>query len=206
MKTFSKNIKKNTKNLTKNLNDGHSNSDCYSITIRTGDGVILGSTLHLAIVDWFHDSDYREYIISIEKNTHRNDATEAHFQCGILLTQPQRQDNIRRSILNVLEKCINLTNDQRKYAVKVKPHKDWSILVNYCLKEVYRPDWAYHPSVIFDYKEHAEHLDKVYRKIDLHRILKYQKRIYYCSCLRSLYLNTDFSMPEPHEFICTCVK
>lgn len=110
-------------------NGKHYASNCYSITIRDGCGVDLGSKPHNDFVAWIKATALF-HVISIEKS-----GKAAHFQVGMILPSPLRQDSIRSQIMNLYEP-LNWNENQKKHAVKVIHHNDVRILFLYCIKEV----------------------------------------------------------------------
>lgn len=115
-------------------------SNLYSITIRTGNGVILGSN---PVNDLFAyiTKNFQYFLFSIEK-----EENEAHFQ-GMVFAEPsKRQDNVRRDLMKYTEAMYieglgdNLPTTKglsamRKYALKVSAHNDFNTLVRYVLKD-----------------------------------------------------------------------
>lgn len=109
----------------------------FSITIRLGEEIHLGNKWISALEEWFKDhSTYR--VLSVEKFQQDDEPLAGHFQGAIYLESPQRQDNIRRSLLALVEKfrAEPLTANQKKYGIEVRVHNNWELLVAYCLKEV----------------------------------------------------------------------
>lgn len=109
----------------------------FSITIRLGEEIHLGNKWISALEDWFLDhSTYR--VLSIEKFQQDDEPLAGHFQGAIYLESPQRQDNIRRSLLALVEKyrVEPLTANQKKYGIEVRVHNNWELLIAYCMKEV----------------------------------------------------------------------
>lgn len=116
-------------------------SDCYSITIRTGKGVNLGSNSFSKVLEYLYEiSQY--HVLSLEM-----DDEKRHLQGGIFTHVPLRQDKIREKILPyVLSMYKESMEDQgsvvtflgleqvKKNALCIKPHNNWEILVKYCLK------------------------------------------------------------------------
>jgi len=127
--------------------DKHTYSTCYSITIRTGYGISLGSYSVDSIIQAFtlEFPDVHASILTIEKAD-----LEAHFQGGIFYSSPKRQDKLRDYFL---PHVINLFKEQNphhtskqlesvsKYALKIVPHHSFPILFSYCTKEI-DGDWS----------------------------------------------------------------
>lgn len=121
-------------------NNNKTDSNCYSITIRTGNGINLGSNPVMQLLSYLRKSA-KYFIISKEMEDEN-----AHFQGGVFYESSKRQDNLRRDILSYAEQIYLDSNgdkpitekglqNMRKYSVKVVPHNDWDILVRYTLKE-----------------------------------------------------------------------
>jgi len=121
-------------------------SNCYSLTIRTGNGVFLGSSSISKVIELLHSlSDY--YVLSIEK-----EGVEAHLQGGFFnISQELRQDKVREKFLPLalqLYEDIELLNNGlittkgkenvKKHAVKLVSHNNFKVLSNYCLKDPIR--------------------------------------------------------------------
>lgn len=97
----------------------------YSVTIAFARGINLGLNpmqKALRVLEGISS----EFIFTEEKTK----KGFSHLQAGII--SRSRQDNIRRDILNCFP---DLSAHERRYAVKVKKHNDWQILVNYCTKQ-----------------------------------------------------------------------
>lgn len=119
-------------------------SNLYSITIRTGKGINLGSNPVTDLFSYIEKST-QFHIISLEK-----EENEAHFQGALFYGSPKRQDHIRRDLLPIVERMYldglgnspitekGLTN-VRKHALKIVCHNDFDILVRYTLKEGITP-------------------------------------------------------------------
>lgn len=122
--------------------DKHTVSDCYSITIRTGKGVSLGSNSFSKVLEYLKGiSQY--YVLALEMEDDKR-----HLQGGIFTHIPMRQDKIREKLLplvvsmweeemsNQEQVCTLLARQQViKNALCVKAHNNWEILVKYCLKD-----------------------------------------------------------------------
>lgn len=119
-------------------------SNLYSITIRTGKGINLGSN---PVTELFSLIEKQTcfHIISLEK-----EENEAHFQGALFYGSPKRQDHIRRDILPIVERMYidGLGNSPttekglanvRKHALKIVSHNDFDVLVRYTLKEGITP-------------------------------------------------------------------
>lgn len=108
----------------------------FSITIRLGEEIHLGNKWISALEKWFIDhSTYR--VLTVEKYQQDDEPLAAHFQGAICLASPQRQDNLRRSLLDLVSKHRTepLTANQKKYGIEVRVHNNWELLIAYCLKE-----------------------------------------------------------------------
>lgn len=127
---------------TKDNKKTHSN--CYSLTIRTGNGILLGSNTVIELFTWLK-AKTEWVIISLEK-----DENEAHFQGGLFYSSPKRQDHLRADIMTFVEKMyIDCLGDKmqtekgllnmRKHALALVPHNDFENLVRYTLKEGLTP-------------------------------------------------------------------
>jgi len=133
-------IKKNVQ-TDKVCKDKHTVQNCYSITIRPGNGIDLGSdSVSKVIVSLEAISKYCVLTQEFEGET-------SHFQGGIFCDPPIRQDKLREKLvvlsLQIFEdNCLVLGNlvttkqqdAVRKHSVMVKPHNDFDILVRYCMK------------------------------------------------------------------------
>lgn len=119
-----------------------SNSNCYSITIRTGKGINLGSNPFLALKTYI-ETHFTSYIFTLEKT-----GSEEHFQGGLFNVTQIRQDHLRNQFLSfAIELYKDSIGDQsittkglenvKKYSTKVVAHNDWEILQKYCLKDEY---------------------------------------------------------------------
>lgn len=120
-------------------------SDCFSITIRTGKGIVLGDNSFSRIIDYLK-SISRYYVLALEM-----DDDDRHLQGGIFLKKEMRQDNLRATLLpmvldmwecQMIERNELPTSKARKNVQKaalcVKEHDNWTKLVQYCLKD---PDY-----------------------------------------------------------------
>ncbi len=130
------------------FNSKKSYSDVFSITLRTGNGIILGSN---AVASLTH------YLRSISKHfvlVEELEDDSAHLQGGIYVHPPIRQDHLAAKMKDYIEQIykerqIEIGNPSsmkrieqiRKHGVMVKSHNDFNTLVRYCLKS---PKWVYH--------------------------------------------------------------
>lgn len=117
--------------------------DCFSITIRTGNGVNLGLNSVQGIVTKLHGwARYHTLSIEMEDDS-------AHIQGVIFTHTPKRQDHIREGLLPLVLQMwreqeelkgnvptIARENNVKKHALKVKVSTSYENLVNYCLKDV----------------------------------------------------------------------
>uniref|UniRef100_UPI0040476AD4 hypothetical protein n=1 Tax=Yoonia sp. TaxID=2212373 RepID=UPI0040476AD4 len=112
----------------------------YSITIRTGNGINLGSNSISHLVSYLASvSTY--CALNVEKT-----GKDAHIQGAFYADPSIRQDNLRRALLPIVEKIYNDNLDPfasekqldlvLKHALKVVPHTNFKVLLNYCLKEL----------------------------------------------------------------------
>lgn len=126
--------------MIKNNKNNKTTSNCYSITIRPGNGINLGSNPVMQLLSYIEKSSLY-FIFCVEM-----DGEKAHFQGGVFYESSKRQDNIRRDLLKFTEEIYINSNgskpltdkgleNMRKHALKVIPHNDWDILVRYTLKE-----------------------------------------------------------------------
>lgn len=115
-------------------------SNCYSITVRTGNGITLGSTAVTQLMSYITKISVYS-VMNIEKT-----GSEAHIQGAIYMESSIRQDNLRRSLLpyviKMWEENEDLPTDKqreavKKHGLKVSPHNDFHVLVKYCLKDLY---------------------------------------------------------------------
>ena len=108
----------------------------FSITFRPRSGIDLGNKCHDALVDWIR-RNCLYYVLTAEKFD-KHDSSECHYQGALIFDEtqpPQRQDNLRRSLMTILEKGYELDADEKKHALEVRPHNNEKVLVEYCLKE-----------------------------------------------------------------------
>lgn len=130
------------RNRAPNVRDKHTNSDCYSITIRTGKGIDLGSISFSKVIQFLKEIS-RHYVLALEM-----DGDNQHLQGGIFTKKLERQDKLREKLLPYVismweeemefrGKVITFAarENVRKHALCVKPHNDWEVLVKYCLKD-----------------------------------------------------------------------
>lgn len=121
----------------------NSESNCYSITIRPGNGIDLGS-LYISQVRSYLNSISEHCVLNLEK-----EGVEQHIQGGIFLREPLRQDKIREKILSFVlpmftEQQAKLgkpsstkqLENVAKFSVKVSSHNDFHTLVKYCMKDL----------------------------------------------------------------------
>lgn len=133
-------IKKNVQ-TDKVCKDKHTVNNCYSITIRPGNGIDLGSNSVYKVIALLRGIS--KYCVL----TQELEGEASHFQGGIFCDPPVRQDKLREKLvalsLQIFEdNCLNLGNlvttkqqdAVRKHSVMVKPHNDFDILVRYCMK------------------------------------------------------------------------
>jgi len=135
-----------------NLNKKTS-STIYSITIRTGNGLILGSKPVNDLFTYIR-KNFEFFIFSVEM-----DNDKAHFQGGVLSTSSKRQDNVKRDIQKFVDQMYIDGLDgkfptekglyaMKKFALKVVPHNDFHISVRYVLKEgISYPNTPYQSSL-----------------------------------------------------------
>lgn len=123
-------------------------SNCYSITIRTGNGMNLGLNPVQEIINYFKEKNWY-YILSLEYTDENPLGPTTHFQAGVFLATPSRQDNIRRDLLpHVVEsyiqqeyyngnECVTdkAIQNVKKHALVIKAHNSFDILINYCSKQ-----------------------------------------------------------------------
>jgi len=119
-------------------------SNLYSITIRTGKGINLGSNPVTELFSYI-EKHTQFFFVSVEKED-----CEAHFQGGFFYETPKRQDHLRRDLLPFVERMyidglgLNPITEKglanmRKRALKVVAHNDFEYLVRYTLKEGITP-------------------------------------------------------------------
>lgn len=141
------NIKKNPQNPRhrEKKTDKHSYSNCYSLTIRTGNGFNLGSESVSHITEYIKNISVF-HVLAIEM-----DGDAEHLQGGFYCETDCRQDIIRdklnkwtidiykfnATIKEQLPTTKHLEN-VKKRACLLKAHHDYDILVNYCLKDPMR--------------------------------------------------------------------
>lgn len=108
-------------------------SNVFSVTIRTGKGVNLGSNAHERLVSLIESFPQgTRYLFSLEKVDEGN---ACHYQGGIHFGETLvRQDKLR-------EKFIRCFRDEKleektlRHGFHIVSHNNWSILVNYIQKE-----------------------------------------------------------------------
>lgn len=128
--------------------DKHTYSNCYSITVRTGRGINLGSNSTQAFIQAFtsHSPDILAYILVREK-----EGLDEHFQGGVFYkTHPIKKDNARQDKIreNLLPYVIQMYKDDTpnytekqlanvtRNALKVVDHTDFPHLFSYCTKHI----------------------------------------------------------------------
>lgn len=115
-------------------------SNCYSITVRTGNGVNLGSNTVNSLINWIANSTL-SHILTIEM-----DDDKAHIQGGVFFENPKRQDHLKSKLLEFAMEMYRENADTdyitekallnvRKHSVMVKAHNDYHVLKRYCLKD-----------------------------------------------------------------------
>lgn len=137
-------MKKNPKSTPlKKSSNTNTTSNCYSLTIRTGNGINLGSSTVSSLVNHIYATT-KYAVLNIEKKDN-----EAHIQGALFYETPVRQDKLREKFLIYAidiykEQCSDpdlITTTQlenvRKYSVKVKNHNSFDILVKYCMKDLH---------------------------------------------------------------------
>lgn len=143
-------------------------NDCYaySVTIRTGKGILLGSKEYPCqkVISYFEDCEkdnpfdfYWLLVIEMADRKLPNLGDKAHFQ-GAFLT---RTELSAKGLKKVKDDLINLfprfSPAQKKNAIKVVKHSDPSGLLGYCIKtryitplyKSYRSTPVYDPSLVF---------------------------------------------------------
>lgn len=122
--------------------DKHTKFNCYSITVRTGRGINLGSNSTDAFIQAFtsHFPNILAYILVREKQ-----GLDEHFQGGVFYANPVRQDKIREKLLpHVIQMykddtpnyCDKQLANVTRNALKVVDHTDFKHLFSYCTKHV----------------------------------------------------------------------
>lgn len=121
----------------------HVSANCYSITIRTGHGIPLGSNSVDAIIQWF-TSDKSVASILVREQIGLDKKTE-HFQGGVFYESPIRQDKLREKLLPLVmamyQEQVPVFNSKdyenvKKHALKVVAHNSFPVLFSYCTKQV----------------------------------------------------------------------
>lgn len=143
MKLIKKYIKSPDCSFKKNNNIplSKTESKCYSITIRTGNGLDLGSIAVTRLIDYL-SSISKEYVLVSEMEFEKQ-----HIQGGVFFDSLKRQDNLRASLLPMV---VDIWRDQqvqlgyeitprgeeavKKHALMIVPHNHWRTLINYCYK------------------------------------------------------------------------
>lgn len=140
-------------NIALSKSDKHTYSNCYSITIRTGCGINLGSNSTDSLIQAFtsHHPEILAYILVREK-----EGNEEHFQGGVFykthdkLQDNPRQDKIRDALLPYVidmykeqnpQYCTKQLQNVAKNALKVVPHTNFKHLYSYCTKAI-DGDWS----------------------------------------------------------------
>lgn len=121
---------------TKVVSGKHYSYNCFSITLRDGSGINLGSLCHSEFLKWFN-SEPQYAVLSIEKSENA-----AHYQAGVVMLSPIRQDVLRSKLMSFCE-SLNWNEKQRKHALKVVPHNDPKVLFRYCVKDSDPIVWRY---------------------------------------------------------------
>lgn len=137
---------KKTQNPLSESNVGkHNLSNCFSLTIRTGNGLDLGSKSISELCSYLRDIS-EHVVLNVEKT-----GMESHLQGGIYChpLKPLRQDNLRRDLLkygiklweegnlraNILPTSKQFENF-KKHGICVKSHNNFHTLVKYCMKDL----------------------------------------------------------------------
>lgn len=118
------------------VNGKHYSYNCYSITMRDGCGINLGSRCHTDVLNWFNSQPHYA-VLSIEKSD-----KAAHYQGGVFFLSPVRQDHLRSKLMEIFE-SLNWNENQKKHALKIIPHKEPDVLFRYCSKEAFPLIWKY---------------------------------------------------------------
>lgn len=133
----------------KSSKDKHTESNCYSITIRTGNGFNLGSEAVSLILDKIKSG--AKYWCLVQEMIEE----KGHLQGGVFYDSLKRQDHIRRDLLPLVERlfrdneifytgidviCIKKVESVKKHALEIRAHNDWDKLVRYCVKGLYEYD------------------------------------------------------------------
>lgn len=127
--------------LDKKKNNKHTYSNCYSLTIRTGNGFNLGSKSVKDIIEFIRSISLY-HVLNVEM-----DSLDEHLQGGFYSETDLRQDTIRDKLNKF---TINLFKDNAEYhdqlittkqleqvskhACCLKSHNNFDVLVNYCMK------------------------------------------------------------------------
>lgn len=164
-------------------------SQYYSITIRPKQdnfNILHKSPLFIPMLK----DKLQKYIVSEERGTNN---VVNHYQCYFQYSKEVRSDSVKRSILTVIKKYITLTDEEKKYFLKVKPIKtNLEGTIGYTLKE----ENTYHTNFTEEELEHylkcyKEHLknnsfdNKEYFRINpknYHRIVERYIEEHECSC------------------------
>lgn len=119
--------------------DKHTMANCYSITVRPGNGFFLGSKAVALILDYL-EKDAKYFVLAqemIEENS--------HLQGGVFYANPKRQDKIREGLVPLVRQLWLENNGDKpysdyylekvkKHAIEVRPHTNWDVLTKYCCK------------------------------------------------------------------------
>jgi len=119
-------------------------SNLYSLTIRTGNGINLGSNPITELFTYI-EKHCQYYCISLEK-----EENEAHFQGAIYYASPKRIDKVKEKLLPIVERMyLDQLGDTpytekglgnvRKHAMKLEAHNDFDVLIRYTLKDGITP-------------------------------------------------------------------
>jgi len=140
-KILQKNIKSPQLDMKKD--NKHTYSTCFSITIRTGHGILLGSDSVNAIIQWFSSDDKLASILVTEQIG--LDTKTQHFQGGVFFESPVRQDKIRDKLLPLVIQMFKEQNPLyaskamdaiKKHSLKIVSHNSFPVLYSYCTKTV----------------------------------------------------------------------
>lgn len=123
------------------ISSSKTESNCFSITVRTGNGLILGSKAVDRIIKYLEEIS--EQSIVVTEMSYDN----MHLQGGVFLKSLRRQDNLRAALLPMVVDVWKNQQEEygfevtaraeelvKKHALFIVSHDNWNVLVNYCMK------------------------------------------------------------------------
>jgi len=109
----------------------------FSITVRFG--VPIGPLISISTLSTYFATLGDKYAIAYEQ---KQGLDSGHYQCALITRSETRQDKLQARVINALKELTNFkwTEENVKYAVKVKAHNDILCLVGgYCTKDDIAP-------------------------------------------------------------------